>query len=80
MTKEEEEEDKEDKEEEEDKDEEVTEIKEEEEEEDGILVKVMPLTESSIFSCLSMFYDSFLVEQRQQVFSVTDQVQTVQSV
>lgn len=74
MTKE-EEEDKEDKE-EEDKDEEVTEIKEE----DGILVKVMPLTESSIFSCLSMFYDSFLVEQRQQVFSVTDQVQTVQSV
>lgn len=79
MTKEEEEEDKEDKE-EEDKDEEVTEIKEEEEEEDGILVKVMPLTESSIFSCLSMFYDSFLVEQRQQAFSVTDQVQTVQSV
>lgn len=58
----------------------MTEIKEEEEEEDGILVKVMPLTESSIFSCLSMFYDSFLVEQRQQVFSVTDQVQTVQSV
>lgn len=53
MTKE-EEEDKEDKE-EEDKDEEVTEIKEEEEEEDGILVKVMPLTESSIFSCLSTF-------------------------
>lgn len=50
MTKE-EEEDKEDKEEEEDKDEEVTEIKEE----DGILVKVMPLTESSIFSCLSTF-------------------------
>lgn len=50
MTKEEEEEDKEDKE-EEDKDEEVTEIKEE----DGILVKVMPLTESSIFSCLSTF-------------------------